>query len=206
MSRFTAERSSTRSTTDSPNCVGKRRNAQIDLLARRWEIDAPVLRQPALGNVQVRHDLDARNHRQRQVLGRRRHFVKRAVHAITNLEFVFERLEVNVARAILHRLKKHEVHEPHDGRFVGQIGQSGGVLRRCRVVRLARHVVVVAQLLQGSSETLSPSSRIILVDQLRRSGSGRRPPPGLPCATTKPSSSMIAGFSGSPNATCSVEP
>ncbi len=58
----------------------------------------------------------------RQMLRRRRHFVKRAVHAVANLEFVLERLEVNVARPILHRLKQHQVHESDDGRFVGQIG------------------------------------------------------------------------------------
>ena len=70
-------------------------------------------------------DLDARRHRQGEVLGRRRHFVKRAVHAVADLELVFERLEVDVRRAVLHGLVQHEVHEPHDRRGTDQLLESG---------------------------------------------------------------------------------
>src|SRR5438445_13629217 len=45
---------------------------------------------------------------------RRRHFVKGAVHAITDFEFVFEGLEVNVARAILDRLIENKIDKPND--------------------------------------------------------------------------------------------
>ena len=86
---------------------GQSRNAQIDRAARDIFLDASVLRKPALGDVHVRHHLHARNDRQREMTRRRRHFVKRAVHAVTNFEFVFERLEVNVARAVLDRLKQN---------------------------------------------------------------------------------------------------
>ena len=70
----------------------------------QMQIDAPVLRQAAFGNVQVRHDFDARNDGQRQMFRRRRHFIKRAVHAIADAKFRFKRLEVNVARAVVHWL------------------------------------------------------------------------------------------------------
>ena len=42
---------------------------------------------------------------------RRRHFVKCAIDAVADFEFVFERLEVNVARAVLDRLVKDEIDE-----------------------------------------------------------------------------------------------
>src|SRR6266446_6602877 len=45
---------------------------------------------------------------------RRRHLVKRAIDAIANFEFVFERLEVNVARAVLDRLVKDEIDKAND--------------------------------------------------------------------------------------------
>src|SRR6266481_10209521 len=40
-----------------------------------------------------------------------RHFLKYAIDAVADLEFVFERLEVNVARAVLDRLVKDEIDE-----------------------------------------------------------------------------------------------
>ena len=49
---------------------------------------------------------------------RRRHFVKRAVDAITNFEFVFERLEMNVARPVLDRLIQNQIDEANDRRGV----------------------------------------------------------------------------------------
>ena len=49
---------------------------------------------------------------------RRRHFVKRAIDAVTNLEFVFERLEMDVARAILDRLVQDQIDEANDRRGV----------------------------------------------------------------------------------------
>ena len=45
---------------------------------------------------------------------RRRHLIKRAIHAVTNLEFVFERLEVDVARPVLDRLEQDQVDEADD--------------------------------------------------------------------------------------------
>src|SRR5207249_1314101 len=49
---------------------------------------------------------------------RRRDFVKCAIDAIPDFEFVFERLEVNVARAILDRLVKDEIDKANDRRCI----------------------------------------------------------------------------------------
>ena len=43
-----------------------------------------------------------------------RHFVKRTINAISNFEFVFEWLEVNVARAILNSLVQNQIDKPND--------------------------------------------------------------------------------------------
>jgi hypothetical protein len=55
------------------------RDAQVDLLALHAQTDAAVLRQAALGDVEVRHDLHAGNHRRREAARRRLDFVQHAV-------------------------------------------------------------------------------------------------------------------------------
>ena len=49
---------------------------------------------------------------------RRRHFVERTVHTVADFEIGFERLEVNVARAILNCLREDEVHIAYDRRRI----------------------------------------------------------------------------------------
>ena len=83
---------------------GQSRDAQIHVATGDILLDATILRQPAFGDVHVRHHFHARNDRQCQMPRRRRHFVKRAIHAITNFEFVFEWFEMNVAGPVLDRL------------------------------------------------------------------------------------------------------
>ena len=68
------ERSSTRMTTLSPNIVGNTLIAQIDRMAADVQLDPPVLRQPPLGDIEIRHDLDARGDREGQMPRRRNHF------------------------------------------------------------------------------------------------------------------------------------
>ena len=66
------------------------------------------------------------------MFGGRRHFVQRAVHAVTDFELILERLEMNVAGAVLHRLVKDEVDELDDRRFIGQVLQIGHPVARRR--------------------------------------------------------------------------
>ena len=81
------------------------------------------------------------------MLGRRRHFVERAVHAVADAEFRFKRLEMDVARAVLNGLLQDEVDELHDGRLVGQVFQPLDVLGG--FVHFARDVRVRAQFLEN---------------------------------------------------------
>ena len=73
---MTTERSRIRITTLSPNMVGKHADAQIDGVPAHGQPDAAVLRQAALGDVQVGHDLDPRGDGEGQVPRRRHHLVQ----------------------------------------------------------------------------------------------------------------------------------
>src|SRR5581483_9424837 len=68
-----------------PELRGQRGHAEVDQLVPEVDRDAAVLREAPLGDVQVGHDLDAGNHRQGQVLGRRGHLVKGAIDAVADL-------------------------------------------------------------------------------------------------------------------------
>ena len=67
------------------------------------DLDAAVLRQALLGDVQVAENLDARNDRRLKALDlrRHRHLLQHAVDAVADAQLVFERLEVNVGGAQL---------------------------------------------------------------------------------------------------------
>src|SRR5438874_4767630 len=45
---------------------------------------------------------------------RRSHFVKRAINAITDFEFIFERFEMNVAGPVLDRLIQNQIDKAND--------------------------------------------------------------------------------------------
>ena len=115
----TTVRSSTRMTTLSPNMVGKDADAHVDRVAADVQLDAAVLRQAALGDVEVGHDLDAAGDGRGQVARRRHHFVEHAVAAVAHLVFVFERLEVDVAGLVLDGQQQHHVDELADRGGVG---------------------------------------------------------------------------------------
>ena len=100
-----------------------RRHAQVDLLALHAQPDAAVLRQPALGDVQVGHDLDPRDHRGRQALGRRLDVVQHAVDAVADVQLVLERLDVDVGRAHVERVGDEQAHEADDRRLGRQVLQ-----------------------------------------------------------------------------------
>ncbi len=103
--------------------LGRQRgDAQVHRAVGDVALDAAVLRQAALGDVEVRHDLHARDDRQREVPRRRGHLVERAVHAVADFELVLERLEMDVARPVLDRLIEDQVDETDDRRGVGLVG------------------------------------------------------------------------------------
>ena len=99
------------------------RNAHIDVLITRLQIHAPILRQSAFGDVHVRHHLQTRDDGRLQDAQLRRHsdFVQNPIDSIPNPQIVFERLNVNIGRALQNRLTNDLVDEFHHGRL-GIIG------------------------------------------------------------------------------------
>ena len=89
---------------------GKSGNTKIHLPAADRPLDPPILGQTALGDVEVRHHLHARDHREREVERRRIHLVERPVHAVADFKLGLERLEMDVARPGGDRLVEDQVH------------------------------------------------------------------------------------------------
>ena len=114
-----------------------RRHAHVDRTPGDPEADASVLRQALLGDVELRHDLDARDDQRRDGAPALQDFAQHAVDAEAHHQAVFERLDVDVRGVFLHRLREHRVDETDDGRVVfalEQVGLFGQVLREVREV------------------------------------------------------------------------
>ncbi len=75
---------------------------------------APVLGNPALGDVEPRHDLQARGEAGTQVGRRGCHLVQDAVLAKPYAVGPLIRLEVDIGSALVDRVQEHLVHEAHD--------------------------------------------------------------------------------------------
>ena len=100
-----------------------RRHAQVDLLAVHAQPDAAVLRQAALGDVEVGHDLHARDDRRREPARRRLDLVQHAVDPVADDEPVLERLDVDVRRPRFERVGDDERDEPDDRRLGREVLQ-----------------------------------------------------------------------------------
>src|SRR5581483_5682992 len=106
----------------------QRGDAEVDLLAHQAELDAAVLRQATLGDVELRHDLDARDDRRLEPARRALDVVQDPVDAVADLELVLERLDVDVRRALLDRAVDEQVHEADDRRLAREVAEVVDVL------------------------------------------------------------------------------
>src|SRR3982750_1950381 len=77
--------------------------------------------------------------------GRGSHFIESAVDAVTNLKFVLEGFEVDVARAVLNRLEQNQINEANDRRGVSTGFYVG---RGAFVFAQAQQIAGVAELLE----------------------------------------------------------
>ncbi len=103
-------------------------HAEVDLRAAHGQLDAAVLRQAALGDVQPGHDLDARGDGRGQSAGGAIDLVQHAVVAVAHAQPVLEGLEMDVGRLGLHRAGDDLVDQADHRRLAGQILQALGVL------------------------------------------------------------------------------
>src|SRR4030095_3755121 len=112
------------------------RHTIVDDLVAELQLYAPIRRHATLGDVQQRHDLEARDQRRLQLGRRLHHFHERAVDAVAYAQLVLEALEMNVRRAALHRVGPDRVDHLHYGR----------VIDRCRKCDRVDLVLVLQQL------------------------------------------------------------
>jgi hypothetical protein len=107
--------------------------------------DAPVLRQPLLGDVHAGHDLQARDQSLVHPFGQVHHFLQQPVETMAHEHALFERLDVDIARVAADGAADNEIDEVDDRRglalfletgnrlehlFVGAAGQRGFGARR----------------------------------------------------------------------------
>ena len=93
---------------------GKGREAKVDRLAGDGQADAPVLGDPALGDVDVRHDLQAADEAGLDVLRRAHDLRQHAVDPVTDANVALHRLDVDVRGPVGDRLADEEVHHLDD--------------------------------------------------------------------------------------------
>jgi hypothetical protein len=101
---------------------------------------APVLGRAPLADVQVGHDLDARDDAGHHPARHRRGADEHAVDPELAAQGAVHRREVDVRRAALDRLLQQGVHEPHDGRRARVLDELLG-LGRPRGLEVQRLVV-----------------------------------------------------------------
>ena len=107
---------------------GHGREADVDVLAGDLDADAAVLREPLLGDVEAAHDLDAARDRRLEPLRGADHLAQHAVDPVADRDVLLLRVDVDVARALLHRAEHERVHEPDDRRLVVGVEEVGRLL------------------------------------------------------------------------------
>ena len=139
-------------------------HAHVNLPPADVELDAPVLRDAALGDVEVRENLDAADDGRGEAVHLRRHggFLQHAVNAVADRHVVLVRLDVNVARPLVDGFEDDLVDELDDAGLLRGFEQilAAGFERGRRVV-LADHLVqrVAAEAVVGLDDLLNLVAR-----------------------------------------------
>jgi hypothetical protein len=121
----------------------QRGNAHVDRARADAQGDAPVLRQPLFGDVEVGHDLQARDQRGMQRTIGLHHFAQRAVDAKAHGRGALVGLDVDVARAVARGLREQRVEHADDGRVARafqQVFDRRQLLHHARQVGVALHL------------------------------------------------------------------
>ena len=98
---------------------GQRRHPQVDALAADVERNPAVLRDAMLGDVHVRHHLEASGDRGPDGTGRIRDVMEHAVDPIADAELATGRLDMDVRRLLVEGLEDEEVDVADDGCLFG---------------------------------------------------------------------------------------
>jgi len=123
---------------------GDGRDAHIDGLAGHAQRDPPVLREPLLGDVELRHDLHPRDDRGVQGAGGLEQVAQRAIDAQAHERARLEGLDVDVRGAVAQRLREQRIDEADDRRVVlafQKVLDLGNFLQQPRQIDVLREVV-----------------------------------------------------------------
>src|SRR4030095_10343590 len=100
---------------------GNHRNTNVHLCVVEADLDAAVLGEAFLGDIEMAQNLDAGNDRRLEAFHLRRHgnLLQNTVDAIADAQFVFKRFEVNVRGAQIDGVAQDLVDEADDRRVLG---------------------------------------------------------------------------------------
>ena len=153
------------------------RDPEVELALFEAHADPPILGRPALGDVQLREQLDARDHGGLKPLRWAGQLAQHAVHAEAGGEPLPRRLQMNVRGTGVMSFTDQEVHEPDDGRLVREVAGVGELV----VARVGGGPQVRAQVLdqlddglRGGERTADALEQLLLRDrdQLERDAIG----------------------------------
>ncbi len=105
-----------------------RGDAQIYVLAAHGGPDAAVLRHAALGDVEMRHDLQPRRHGRAQRQRQRLDGGEDAVDTIADAQTVRPRLDMDVGCPHFHGARDEIMHQPDDGGLACHVFQPTDVI------------------------------------------------------------------------------
>ena len=102
---------------------GQRGDPHIDRLAADAQRDAAILRQAFLGDVELRHDLDARDQRGMDRLLRPHHVAQAAVDAEAHHRDLLERFDMDIRCAFAQCLRQQRIDHADHRRVIGGFQQ-----------------------------------------------------------------------------------
>ena len=145
------------------------RDTNVDVAASDPQPGGAVLRQPTLGDVEVRDDLDARNHGLRQHAGRRRDRPQQAVNSHADHEPGLKGFDVNIARAQLDGFFQEIVDGADHRRTAGKIAQTFDVVFARLMQSTAGAELDTSSPRRRSSTTVRSSTDATVIVTSRRS-------------------------------------
>jgi len=119
---------------------GQCRKTNVHVAPVHGQFHTPVLGAAGFRNIEVRHNLEARENADLPRLRRAGNLAQHTVHAVTDAEYVAERFEVNITRALLDGLQKEQAAETDNGLVgtdlfeVAQVNGAGCCYKRSVVV------------------------------------------------------------------------
>src|SRR5215467_14468123 len=93
------------------------------------KFDPAILWQAPFGDIQHRHNLDARDNRRLKAPWRRLDLVEHTVIAVTNTKTILERVDVDVRRAGLDRVRDQLIYQTDERGLARQVFKAFSIVR-----------------------------------------------------------------------------